>query len=156
MNVSPALRWLFVLLLPLTLAWKLASKPADPNKIRNDIVIFLEQHEFNTLDSRKPLVDIQIIEARSVTCRLLVGNISPYGVHTEIVQQLGTAADRRFFVFRGLVYQQQPVVLTTLNHLGFRFLRDLGLVSAIPPVLALVSSCDAADQLPWNELKFSG
>jgi hypothetical protein len=154
-NVSPALRWLLVLLLPLTLAWKLVSRPADPNKIRNDIVVFLERHDFNTLDSRKPLVDIQIIEARSVACRLLVGNISPYGVHTDIVQQLGTAADRRFFVFRGIVYQQQPVVLTAVNHLGFRFLHDLGLVSAIPPVLALVSSCDAAAHLPWGELRFS-
>jgi hypothetical protein len=128
------------------------SKPADPNKVRNAIVEFLAQHDFNTLDSRKPLVDIQIIEARSNACHLLVGNISPYGVHTDVVQKLGTATDHRFFVVRGTVYSQQPVLLTVVSHLGFRFLYDLGIVSAIPPVLALVSSCDS--ELPWNELQF--
>jgi hypothetical protein len=152
---SRALRWFLVLLLPLTLAWKLVAKPADPNKVRNAIVEFLTQHDFNTLDSRKPLVDIQIIEARSNVCHLLVGNISPYGVDTELVQHLGTATDRRFFVFRGTVYSQQPVLLTVVSHLGFRFLRDLGLVSGVPPVLAVVSSCDA-EQLPWSELRLLG
>jgi hypothetical protein len=85
---------------------------------------------------------------------MLVGNISPYGFHTDIVQQLGTATDRRFFVFRGGVYQQQPIILTAVTHLGFRFLHDLGLVSVIPPVLALVSSCDS-ERLPWSELRIS-
>jgi hypothetical protein len=150
---SPALRWFLVLLLPLTLAWKLATKPADPSKVRYAIVEFLAQHHFDTLDFKEKLVDIQIIEARSVACRLLVGNVSPYGVHTEIVQQLGTATDHRFFVVRGTVYSQQPVLLTVVSHLGFRFLHDLGLVSAIPPVLALLSSCDS-EKLPWNELRF--
>jgi hypothetical protein len=115
---SPALRWLLVLLLPLTLAWKLATKAPDPNKARKFIVEFLERHDFHTLDEREPLVDIQIIEARSLACRLLVGNVSPYGVHTEIVQQLGAPTDRRFFVFRGTIYQQQPIIVTAVSYLG--------------------------------------
>ena len=156
MKFSPALKWFLVLLLPLTLGWKLAVKPVDPSKIRTAVVEFLTQHDFNVLVSKGTLVDIHIVEANSGPCRLLVGNISPYGVDTELVQHLGTATDRRFFVFRGTVYSEQPVLLTIVNHLRFRFLHDLGLVSAIPSVLAVVSSCDATEQLPWNELRVSG
>jgi hypothetical protein len=48
------------------------------------------------------------------------------------------------------------VILPIVNHFWFRLLGALRLTSQIPPVLAVVSSCDAAAKLPWGELKFSG
>jgi hypothetical protein len=148
---SRALRWLLVLLFPLTLGWKLAVKPIDPNKIKYSIVEFLTQHDFKIDVTGETLVDIPAVEASLGACHLLVGSISPYGIHTEMIQHLGTATDRRFFVFRGTVYNAQPVLLTIVNHLTLRLLRDLGLASGVPPVLAVVSTCDV--ELPWSELR---
>jgi hypothetical protein len=150
---SPALKWSLALLLPLTLGWKLASKPDDPSEVKNFIVEFLAQQQFNVIVTKEAILDIHVIEASSGSCRLLVGNISPYGVDAELVQHFSTATDRTFIVFRGTIYDKQPVLLTTVNYLWFRLLSALGLVSHIPPVLAVVSSCDA-EQLPWSLLRF--
>lgn len=149
-----ALRFFLVFLLLLTLSWKLAVRPNDPNKIRNAIVEFVAQHGFNVAAIQPVIIQIPIaVDARSSACKLLVGNVSPYGFNVELVQRLGDTTDRRFFVFRGIVYNQQPVLLTSLTHLTFKFLHDLGLLSGIPPVLAVLSTCDA-EQLPWSELRF--
>jgi hypothetical protein len=151
---SPAFRWSLAVLLPLTLGWKFAVRPSDTNKVQYAIVDFLAQHQFTVVGSTKMILDIQTIEASSGACRLLVRNISPYGVDTELFQHLGAPIGRTFFVFRGAISSQQPVFRTVIYHLWFRLLGSLGLVSHIPPVLAVVSSCEA-EQLPWSELRFS-
>ena len=69
------------------------------------------------------------------------------------VESLATNADRTFVVFRGVIYNKQPVFLTTVSYLWSMSLRRLSLVSQIPPVMAVVSSCDA-ERLPWDTLRF--
>jgi hypothetical protein len=151
---SPALKWSLVLLLPLTLCWKLAValKPNEPTKA-DPIVEFLAQHQFSVVVGEEILYGSPVITASSGECRLLVAKISPLGDSIDEVQSLATKTDRTFIVFRGSIYNTQPLLLTFLNYVWFRSLSRLGLVSHIPPVLAVVSSCDA-EQLPWGELRF--
>jgi hypothetical protein len=68
------------------------------------------------------------------------------------VQSLAVKTDRTFIVFRGRIYNSQPLLLTFVDYVWFRSLSRLGLASHIPTVLAVVSSCDA-EQLPWSELR---
>lgn len=95
---------------------------------------------------------MSIIEASSEQCRLHVARISPLGYEADLVRRLGTRTDRTYFLFRGTVYGEQPVWLTVTTYLWFRFLRELGLVSHIPAILAVVSSC-SIENLPWGALR---
>ena len=62
-----------------------------------------------------------------------------------IVWHEAAEQDRSFVVFRGTVYAQQPILWTVLNYLWSRFLRELGLIRQITPVIAVAAnfSCDA-------------
>jgi hypothetical protein len=151
---SPALKFSLILLLPLTLAWKLAValKPNDLAESTNTIVAFLAQNQFSVVTESEMLLGLTVITARSSGCRLLVTTISPLGDSTDQVKSLATDADRTFVVFRGVIYRKQPVFLTTVNYLWFTSLRRLGLVSQIPLVIAVISSCDT-EGLPWDALR---
>jgi hypothetical protein len=152
---SPALKWSLVLLLPLTLCWKLAvALRSDDSAHKTDPVVeFLTQHQFSVIVGDEILYGSPVITASSGECRLLVAKISPLGDSIDQVQSLATKTDRTFIVFRGMIYSTQPLLLTFVDYVWFRSLRRLGLVSHIPTVLAVVSSCDA-EQLPWSALRF--
>ena len=140
--------------LPLTLGWKWVATSPDPEKIRYAIVKFLADHQFSIAPERETILDIPIIRATAKGCRLLVGNVSPYGVDKEIAEHFGSAGDRRMFVFGGATYAQQPILRTTVNYLWSKFLLDLGVISTIPPVLVVASSACDAEQLPWYKITF--
>jgi hypothetical protein len=148
---SPALKWSVIVLLPLTIGWKLAGKPENPVEIQNSIVEFLTKQQFDVSVTDETLEYMGIINARSRLCQLRVARVSPLGHEADLVRQASTTSDRTFYVFRGTVYPEQPVRLTVASYLWFRFLRELGLVSRVPPVLAVFTSCDA-EQLPWSAL----
>ena len=151
MTYSPALKWSVIVLLPLTIGWKLAGKPENPAEIQNSIVEFLTNQQFDVSVTDETMEYMGIINARSRLCQLRVARVSPLGHQVDLVRQVSTTSDRTFYVFRGTVYPEQPVRLTVASYLWFRFLRELGLVSRVPPVLAVVTSCDA-EQLPWSAL----
>jgi hypothetical protein len=148
---SPVLKWSVIVLLPLTIGWKLAGKPENPVEIQNSIVEFLAKQQFDVSVTDETMEYMGIINARSRLCQLRVARVSPLGHEADLVRQVTTKSDRTFYVFRGMVYPEQPVRLTVASYLWFRFLRELGLVSRVPPVLAVVTSCDA-EQLPWRAL----
>ena len=155
MTYSPALKWLVIMLLPLTIGWKAAGKPENPVEIQNAIVEFLNKQQFDVGVTDESMEYMSIIEARSRSCQLRVARVSPLGHEADLVRQGNATSDRTFYVFRGTVYPVQPVRLTVASYLWFRFLRELGLVSRVPPVLAVVASCDA-EQLPWSALGSQG
>ena len=141
------------MLLPLTIAWKLAVKPEHPIEAQDAIVAFLANQQFDITVTRETSYGMTpIVEANSDSCRLRVARVSPVRDEVNFVRLLGASTDNIFFVFRGAVYAQQPLRLTTVSYWWFRFLLELGLVSRIPPVIAVVSSCDA-EQLPWSVLR---
>ena len=149
---SPALRWAILILLPLTIAWKLAVKPENPIEIQDAIVEFLANQKFDVTVTQDTMNNMPIVEASSASCSLRVMRVSPLGEEANVIQSFGQSADHIFFVFRRSVYTQQPVWLTRTSYLWFRFLVELGLVSRIPPVIAVASSCNA-EQLPWSLLR---
>jgi hypothetical protein len=149
------LKWSVIILLPLTIGWKLAVKPEDPIEIQNAIVEFLTKQEFDVRLTEKSVEYMGVIEARSPWCHLRVARVSPLGHETTLIRHESAGTDRIFYVFRGTVYPEQPVRLTIASYLWFRFVRELGLVRRIPSVLAVASSCDA-ERLPWSALPLQG
>ena len=154
---SPALKWFIVLLLPLTLAWKFAVGPEVPDDLEFEIIKFLRNQHLEVISTNEMVNYLSIIQATSGSCRMLVAKIAPDGSSRDVIGGLATANDRLFIVFRGRVYAHQPVLFTEFRYLWSRFLRELGLVRHIPPVLAVVAttSCDA-EQLPWDALHHQG
>jgi hypothetical protein len=136
---SPALKWSIVILLTLTIAWKLAVKPENPIEIQDAIVEFLADQQFDVTVTGETIENKPIIEENSDSCRFRVAKISPLGHEADPVRHIGMTTDRSYYVFRGMVYSEQPVWLTVASYLWFRFLRELSLVSRIPPVIAVVS-----------------
>jgi hypothetical protein len=149
---SPALRWSILILLPLMIAWKIATKREHPIEIQDAIVEFLASQQFDVTVTSDPTFDMPIIEANSDACRLRVVRVSPVLDEINTVRSFGASTDHIFFVFRRTVYTQQPFRLTIGSYFWFRFLHELGLVSRIPAVLAVISSCNA-EQLPWSSLR---
>jgi hypothetical protein len=154
-KLSPGSKWFIIASLLLTIAWKLVIKPENPADVVDAITEFVANHQFEASVTDKTMEYMPIIEATSDSCHLWVARISPLGLGTDLVRHIGAAPDRVFYVFRGMVYSEQPVGLTVVSYLWCRFLRELGLVSRIPPVFAVVSSCNA-EQLPWSKLRSQG
>jgi hypothetical protein len=142
---------LIAALLTVSIGWKAAVKPENPAEVQGAIQNFLVHQHFDVHVTDESLEYTSVIDAQSHGCRLRVTRISPLGHETGLIRKANASGNRVFYVFRGAVYREQPVRLTLTNYLWFRFLRELGLVSRVPPVLAVVTSCDA-EQLPWSTI----
>jgi len=161
MSSSPVLKLSLALLLPLTLAWKLAVRPADPAELaekeraaQRKIAEFLIRQHFvvsvaGTVEEAQPT-----IQATAGACRLLVLKSGTTGSSRDLISRQAGPDDRVFVVFRGKVYADQPTFLTVSDNLWARFRRELGFGGEAAPVLAVIAStiCDA-ERLPWNELR---
>jgi len=138
----------------LTIGWKIAIQPDDPNYLKEDLIKFFERNHFNVVVTDEMVNDTPIIRATTASCHLQVARLTPDGSNRDLIRHLVAGTDRSFVVLRGTVYTQQPIVWTVLHHLWSRFLRELGLVRHITPVIAVAvnSSCNA-ERLPWGELQ---
>lgn len=148
---SSAFKWLIIVLLPTTIGWKAVVTSEDPTEVQNAIVQFLVDQRFEVRVTDETIEYTPIIEATDQDCRLRVVRVSPLGHQIDLVRK-ATAKDQHiFYVFRGSVYREQPVRQTLISYFWFRLLRELGLVTRVPPVLAVATNC-AAEQLPWSNL----
>ena len=153
MSYSRVFRWSITLLIPLTVAWKIAIPPADD--LREGLVAFLARNKFSVVATDKMinadlwLTYVPIIEATSNSCRLLIARLNFDGSNQQLVESRLADADRQFVIFRGNIYTRQPILLT----LTTRFLGGLGLTRHSAPAIAIGSnsSCDA-ERLPWGDL----
>jgi hypothetical protein len=113
---------------------------------------FLDRHGFR-VGRNEDTVDSPFIRADAGDCRLLAVYAAPQGWHRDIVRQMASAQDEAFFVFRGAVYQDQPLWQTWTRH--YWRLLNLYVGRRIPawPVLGIVASraCDVHD-MPWQDL----
>jgi hypothetical protein len=153
-NSSSAFRWSIGGVLLLTIGWKIAIQPDDPNYLKEDFINFFERNHFNVVATDEMVNDTPIIRATSASCNLLVARLTPDGSNRDLIRHLAAGTDRSFVVFRGTVYTQQPILGTVLDYLWSRFLRELGLARHITSVIAVAvnSSCNA-ERLPWDELQ---
>jgi hypothetical protein len=152
-NFSRTLRWSVALLVPLTLAWKIAIPPDNPDDLKEELVEFFERNGFNVAVTDEMVNYVPIIHATADSCRLLIARLTPDGSNRDLIRSVIGDTDRQFVVFRGSIYAQQPILWTVVHYLSSRFLRELGLIRDITPVIAVGanSSCDT-DRLPWGEL----
>ena len=151
-NSSPAVKWFILLLLPLTLAWKLTVRPVDATEPTDRVSEFLIGQHFRVAET-EIMVAMPVALATTPECRMLVGVPSSYGSHRDTVRSLVGATDQAFFVFRGGLYDEQPVWATAFYRLWSKFLREIGVARDMIPVYAVIaaSGCDAR-RLPWNQL----
>lgn len=151
MILSSALKWSIVLVLVPTMAWKIVLQPENLGETHEAVVKFLNGQKFDVRMTGESIENMPVIEARNETCHLRIARVSPFGHEAQLVRRASTASDRIFYVFRGVEYQEQPVRRTLANYFWFRFLREIGWVSRIPPVFAVMTSC-GNKQIPWAEM----
>jgi hypothetical protein len=145
------LKYFVALLLPLTLVWKATVGHDDSNEFASEAANFLRPQAFDVVLSGKWADLMPIVRATSGSCRVLLAKAEPDGSSQDLVRDLATATDHVFIIFNGRVYTQHPVLLTVVNYLWSRSLRELGLIRRITPVIAVVASpsCNIK-QLPWG------
>jgi len=157
-----ALKWLLlVVLLPLTLGWKVVARstageqPTERN-IQVAVGEFLVRQHFGVSISERVEEGRPAILASSGSCRVLVAKSPALGWDRDLIRRYADAEDRIFVVFRGRIYSDQPSFLTVFDALLTRFRRELGFRVQPNPVLAVVAkmSCDA-ERLPWDQLDFA-
>ena len=141
-------------MLLLTIGWKIAIQPDDPNYLKEGLIKFFERNHFNVVVTDETVNYTPIIQATTATCHLQIARLTADGSNRNLVGYLASGTDRSFVVFRGTVYARQPVLWTVLNYLWSRFLRELGLIRHITPVINVAenSSCNA-ERLPWGEIQ---
>jgi hypothetical protein len=164
-SYSRAFRWFILLLLPLTLGWKLAVQLGNPGELKDEIAyrkvaeFLVRQHftvtKLETVAPGAPLgvPGAPVIRATGGLCRILVAISGYTGSDRDSIRSNATAADTVFVVFGGRIYVEQPTWLTTLDSLWAKFQNELGLKAQATPVFVIIASqsCDA-ERLPWNQL----
>jgi hypothetical protein len=140
-------------LVPLTLAWKIAIPPYNPDDLKEELIEFFQRNGFTVVVTDEVVNYVPIIHVTTDSCRLIVARLTPDGSNRDLIRSLSGDMDRQFVVFRGNVYTQQPILWTVVHYLSSRVLRELGFIRDVTPVIAVGanSSCDS-DRLPWGEL----
>ena len=147
-----------LLLLPLTLGWKLAVRPTDSGEakerdIQLKIADFLVRQHFRVVRSEKVEEGEPTIRATAGACRMSIAKSPAMGWDRDLIRRHATAGDEIFVVFRGRIYSEQPTWLTVSDFLWSRFQRELGLKAEAAPLFAVIASATcAAERLPWKEL----
>lgn len=144
----------------LTVAWKIANESEPQHYSQDNLIKFFENNHFSVVVTDESPNNPLIIRATRASCHLQIATLLPDGSNRDLIRHLAAGRDRLFVVFRGAVYAQQPVFWTVVDYFWSRFLRKLGLIENITPVinvavnsgLAANSSCDA-EGLPWGELE---
>lgn len=151
MILSSVLRWSILLVLIPTMTWKIVLRPENSGETHEAVVEFLKGQKFDVRMTDESIEDMPVIEARNETCHLRIARVSPFGHEAALVRRASMASDHIFYVFRGVEYQEPPVRRLLANYFWFRSLRELGLVSWVPPVFAVMTSCGIG-QIPWAEM----
>jgi hypothetical protein len=149
---------LLLVLLPVTLGWKLAVRPHDPGELSDKdaqlkVANFLARQHFKVSLSDKVEQGQPTVRAGAGACRLVVMKSPPLGWDRELIRSQTAPGDEVFVVFAGKIYAEQPTWLTVTNFLWSRFQRELGLRAEATPVFAVIATTNcAAHRLPWHEL----
>ena len=155
---SPALKWFILLLLPVTLGWKLAVRPGgdfgeiNDKQVQHRVAEFLFRQHFALVSSEKIEEGRPMLQATAGSCRMVVAKSPAIGSDRDVIRRLASAVDKVFVVYRGKVYTDQPTWLTVSDFLWTRFRRELGLKAQVAPVLAIIAGPNCgAEQLSWDE-----
>ena len=155
MRYSLAPKVCLALAIALTVSLKVMVRDTEnPNArlaVQDSVVAFLTRHQFQS----HSMPHGSRIYAASGDCRLLIEEMFPQGWNLDSIKTLDAQEGRLSFVFKGMVYTDQPINIgnTTLTHYWTRLQQKLGLDSVSNPVLAVVASENCSlDALPWKEI----
>ena len=153
MSSSRALKLSFLGVLLLSVAWKLAIPSDNSDDLKISVIEFLERNHFRVTVTEQMVNYMPIIRAEANACHLEIARLAPDGSNWNLIQNSTEHGDRLLVVFRGRVYARPPVLKTVLYYLGSRFLRELGLIRHITPVIAVAAnpSC-RAEEIPWSQI----
>jgi hypothetical protein len=150
---------LLIVPLALTLGWKAAWQAGAFGEFKEENIYlkvgdFLVRQRFAVaLPTRLDEAGTPVVRASAGACQMLLTRMNPLGVDDHFRRQ-ATTADVIFVVFRGRVYDQQPVWRTTLEALWWKFKWELGLRSQASPAFVVVANRNCrAELLPWAELQ---
>jgi hypothetical protein len=158
---SPTLSWFVLVLLVLTLGWKVAVPRPDASNViekreidrQRKIADFLVGQHFTAVVPETAPLELPMIRGTAGTCRILVIKTSFDGSDRERVRRYTSARDTIFVVFGGRIYAEQPTFLTVSDELWARFQRQLGLkAEATPAFVVIATKACEAERLPWHEL----
>ena len=158
MSYFPVLKWLFLLLLVVSLAWKSAIHIDYSSDLEENVFRFLVRNDFLVTVSEEMIRDKRTFRATNGACRMLVTPISSRGWERPTIEERTTKLDQAFIVFGGRIYTEQPIWLTAADFLWYKILSELGSTRVRPtPILAVIANknCDA-ERLPWYELSSAG
>jgi hypothetical protein len=146
---------LLALLLILSLSLKVPgsmSLQTDSRNVADRVAAFLKRHGFQAAENASD-EDLFSLSAVAGECRLLVALLSPQGWHRDVIRKLAPPGDQLLFVFDGMTYPTQPVLLTRVHDYWSRFLRYAGGRPPLRPVLGIVGSPGCAlAEMRWSEL----
>jgi len=137
-----------------TLFFKLPAGRDDFPEFKHQISDFLRDQRFQVTELEEVMNGMPVLHASSKMCNVRVMKASSQGWNRDMVMNRASAKDRVVFVFRGVVYREQPVWLTVVGDLWGKFLRSLGLSHNRSHVLGVVATpgCNI-EQLPWYDLE---
>jgi len=148
---SSAFKWLVIVLVPLTLGWKLVGGETPASESKINIFEFLSRHGFEV--TKRTWGDIPFSDATAGACRMIVVEVSPDGWARNVIRQISGTTEQQFFVFRGNTYTEQPTWLTLSDHWWSQSLRKLGFARRDAPVIAVSATGPCApERLPWGEV----
>ena len=135
MNFSPAFKWFIILLIPLTLGWKLAEGEQTSHESKINIVEFLSRQKFDI--TKRIVAGMPVIDATAGACRMIVVEAAPDGWMRDFIHHILDSTEHQFTVFRGNIYTEQPNWLTFTDHWWSKSLRKLGLARSDAPVITV-------------------
>jgi hypothetical protein len=129
------------------------AQTADDARVQSRVASFLEQRGFEVAHNL-PDEDLISLSAEKGSCRMLVGVLSPFGWHRAVVHELAPPEAKTVFVFDGVVYPDQPTLITRAAHYETRLLRYAGFNPPERPVLGIIGSpaCELENSVDWGEL----
>ena len=74
-----------VIVLLLSIAWKIAIPPDNQNYLNEDLTQFFERNHFNVVVTDQVVNDMPIIQANAASCRLQIAKLTPDGSADDLV-----------------------------------------------------------------------
>jgi len=160
-NYSIGFRFVFVILIPLTIGLKIVAPSHVGVEMNGTLISFLTRNNFEII-AHDDLVDgdvtdevIPLIQARRRQCDIWIARLNSDGTNRQLIASHFSSIPLQFVVYQGAIYKEQPVYRTSAAFILSRILEQVGLIMKAAPSIVVYSSanCDA-ENLPWAELRW--
>jgi hypothetical protein len=142
---------MIVLLLPLSLVWKLYAGADDPDEFTKRAFSFLGRSGYEvSITNVMAVGSMQAVRAAKGDCLMFVVNRGSGWTH-QLMGALGEDTSRYFTVFRGRIFDGDPAWPTAVANIYFRGLRRLGLTRSTSVIGVTASEGCDLELLAWTD-----